>query len=382
MRRLVALAGILFALFLPIGSSAYAANESTGLGGGFQPGSGSVLPAIAGQTTTFGISGYVVNVGSKAAEITLKSTLPTGLSAQISSGKLVLIQPKKSENVAISLVVGQELAPGDYPVSLILSQTNIAQIPGQAVFAPGIEAKYTVHVVGTGIPVTVNAVSENDGRPMPGHISLMYLDAKGNAYEVMAVDGSSLVTKAVPGHYRAVFTISNITSSQKEFDVPATGEANVTLRVKGVGFVVVSAVPITKGDKTVAAKLRMDISNTIAGLKGPFKLFVDVKRNGTLIDTVSVATLPELPAGISEQATTYVPDAGFKPGQYEFIFKLEAPTFKITSTQTSKFLVKTSLITWLIRLAELILAIGIIVAVVWWIRRRNQPKPVSSHRRH
>jgi hypothetical protein len=369
---LTVLAALVVAL---VAAAIVPARAEVGLGGNIGWPPGATFPFAAGETSRIRVSAVVQNLGSQNAVMELLTDLPDEVRLEPVGEPVFTLKPGELRELQMDIVVEDFVVPGTYPVSVVIRQSNVPPAEGGGIaYVPAIGGRFVAEVVGDAPLLTVNAVSSDDGRPIPGILALAYVDERGPIV-LEEVEGSTLERRVIPGDYLVRFRIPGITQLERRVTVLPGEDQVVTLEVSGVEFLAVDAVPVLEDERVVAAELSAVIRNTLRELDGPVLLTVAVARSGETVDSFQLASLPSLPTGILEQASVYRPPGGFTPGTWTFTFTLSSDTFSITADAVAE--IEVPLPWWqrllLPLLSALVLLLALLLAAL--LRRR------ARHRR-
>ena len=331
-----ALAVALVAL-LPAG---VAEAQQVGLGGGTEFRTGAVFPFVAGTAGRIETGMYVQNIGDDVAEVELRGELPAGIVLEPLVPTPLVLQPGELGQFPFHINVSDAVAPGVYDLIINLAQTNLGRAEGQtaSVYAPAIAGSFVVEVVGASAAVTIAPVSDATGLPATGRISLFYLTGQVSPLLIDAADGTRLSREVVPGRYLATFDVPGLQRQELEFEIAAGEDRVVRMEIPTLSFSFVGATPTldAEGD-IVTAELVASVNNSLRRVDGPVTFGVEVLRNGTLVEDINLAVVPELPPGRSEQRASYRPLEGFSGGEWEFVFVLSSDDFRLEATERPSF---------------------------------------------
>lgn len=319
-------------------SPAFAAdppNGALGLGGSSRLTPDTVLPFSPGTSMRYASSTFIQNTGSRPLTIKMTSNVPVGITVEPLTKMPFSLKPGEGRTVPFAIIGGKGLADGTFDSIITLGGSVEGPLPPGTTFLPGFSTFFRIKVVGgDAAKVTVRAVNSDDGKPAVGQLSLYYLGETGGGNTFLdSIEGSELVKDVPAGRYRAEFRIEGLTTQDQEFSVVAGEQKTVEISIKGVTFLVTTAKPRGSGGKVDAARLTMSVRNNLRRFVGPVTFDVAVKRNGEKVEDFRLAQLPELPEGISEQQTNYVPPGGFKSGKWTFEFSLTTPEYTVRASE-------------------------------------------------
>ena len=360
--RFVAFALLLGLLLAIAAAAASPARAEIGIGGNIGWPPGATFPFPAGETSRIRVTAAVQNLGSEDAEMELLTSLPDEVRLEPVGEPVFVLRPGEFRQLEMDIVVEDFVIPGTYPVFVTIRQSNVPPAEGSGIaYVPAIGGRFIAEVVGDAPLLTVNAVSSDDGRPIPGVLSLAYV-GDGFPLVLEELEGSTLERRVIPGEYLVRFRIPGVTQVERRVTVLEGEDQVVTLEVSGVEFLAVDAVPVLEDERVVAADLSAVVRNTLRELEGPVLLTVDVARSGEVIDTFELSRLPSLPTGILEQRSTYRPPGGFTPGTWTFTYTLSSDTFSITADATAEIEVRAPW--WQRALLPLLSALVVVLALL------------------
>jgi len=351
-----------------------------GLGGSSRLTSDTVLPFSPNIPTRYESSALLQNVGKQPLKIVLSSNLPVGVMVKPLIEMPFTLQPGDSKEVPFALTSGEGLVDGNYDASITLGAEADGPLPPGTKFLPGFSIGFTVRIVG-GKPgvVMVRSVNLDNGKPAVGTLSLYYIGPTSSNTFLESLEGSELRRTVPPGKYRAQFTVEGLTSKDVTFDVAESEVKEVIIEIQGISFLVTTAKPRGSNDSVDAALLTMAVFNNLPRFVGPVQFVADVKRNGELVEQFQLTSFAELPEGLTEQQSAYVPSGGFRHGKWTFEFSLVTPEYSVKASEIPEFevpwrFVGLSFAAWLLLLA----AVG---AALWYFlvyRRRRDDEDESQ----
>lgn len=350
------------------------ADAALGGGAGFDP--GSVFPFVAGAEARIETSFFVQNLGDQPAEVEINAGLPTGLSIETLVDGPIVLDPGAGMNVPFAIVSDPLLAVGRTEVVVTLGQVNIpAPEGGGSVYAPAIGGRLVIDSRGESATINISAVSDVTGTSARGLFGL-YSIGEGAPVKVEEAEGTGFSRVVPPGDYRVTFEVPGLDRQSRDVTVVGGDDIDVILEIPTLSFDRIAAAPTFDGssDDVVTAELSASITNNLRRIPGPVRLEVTVERDGQVIDTIDLATFPELPPGETTQRSSYRPEQGFGIGSWTFRFALIGPNFVVAAPGSDGFdVIRSGLFSaaWL----AWIVVVGAI-AVLWWLaarrRRRNE----------
>lgn len=351
--------------------------DRLGLGGSSRLTPDTVLPFSPGAPTRYESSTFLQNTGGRDLTINLSTNVPPGTLVEPLIEMPFVLAAGEGIRVPFAITSGVGLVEGLYDAIVSFGGSIEGPLMPGTTFLPGFSILFRIRAV-SGEPgfVTVRAVNSDDGRPAVGRLSLYYLDLSGSSSLLDSVEGSQLERTIPPGKYRANFSIEGLTSQDQEFEIAAGEEKEVIIQIQGINFLVVNAKPRGLDGSVDAALLTMAVYNNLRRVPGPVRFVADIKRNGELVEKFQLTEFAELPEGITEQQSTYVPPGGFRPGKWTFEFSLVAPEYTIKAFEVPGFEVPrriAGLPVW----AALLLGLALLGGAGWfffilWRRRRDE----------
>lgn len=319
-------------------NAAPAADSGFGLGGYSEMAENAVIPFIAQQSGRFTTAMTVINVGKVDMEIEMVPSVPFGITVEVGTQVPFTLRKGESSRVPFTIVSSPKLAVGDYDGTVTLQPRIDNKTPGMNIL-PGISASFGIKVTGTSSKVTVKSVNSNDNSPARGMLSLYYVDSDGTRTLLEQKDGAELNRVVSPGKYRADFEIRGLTNRTEEFEIVSGETKSVTIAIEGLTFESASARPVGDKSDVNAVNLRVAVRNNLTRFKGPVRFNAIVTRDGKLVETYDLANLAELPEGLTEQKSSYVPDSGFSPGTWRFEFSVATPSYEVKGPRAEEFVV-------------------------------------------
>lgn len=375
-RRLRGVMRLLISIAVLIGLQGIAttSGHAAGLGGGMSFDDKSAVTLSQGQSLPPVQYVWIENTGDAPAEVVFESVAPEGISVTSPTPK-VTIQPKKRHQFDFGVSVAASKAPGRYTVLVQGKQINVPKQPGSDLpIAPGVGGRFEVEVTGKSANVTVNAVSENDGTPVTGDLTLAFVPTSGQPFVVRAANNvSSLSTQAAPGNYRATFEIPDLVRKDMDFTLSEGENKEVKIPMTAINFVVNGALPSPNAQDIVTVSLVASVMNNLRPITGPVTIDVLVRRDGAELETVTIQQQPILPVGLSEGRETWRPTAGWTPGTYTFAFVLKTPTFRVTSSVVPEIVVPAPFPFALVGgLAVPVVVVAVVGVWLLWVRPRRR----------
>jgi len=378
--RFVIVLGLLCAVF-PMVAQGQGRSEY-GLGGSSRLTPDTVLPFSPEVSTRYQSSALLQNVGRQPLKIVLSSNLPVGVTVEPLIEMPFVMRPGESREVPFAIQSGEGLVDGLYDGLITLGAEADGPLPPGTTFLPGFSIGFRVNIIG-GEPgeLVVRSINSDDGKPAFGTLSLYYIGPTNGNTLIDSVEGSELLRKVPPGKYRAEFTVQGLTNQDVTFDIAAGEKKEVIIEINGITFLVTTAKPRGSDGNVDAALLTMAVFNNLRRFVGPAKFLVDVKRNGKLVEQFQLTEFAELPEGLTEQQSTYIPPGGFKHGTWTFEFSLATPEYTVRAAQIPSFEIPwrfggLPLFAWVVIAA-------LLAAAAWWFfvyRRRREDDEEHSER--
>ena len=389
LRMKAALAALVMLLAIVPSLPAVAQDSGLSIGGSTGFPSGATFPFVTADLDQFSrieTSMSVQNLSEERAEFVIDAGLPPGATIELLDEGPLVLDPGEFRRVPFAISVGPAVPEGRYDVIITVEFADPPRppTPGSA-YAPAIGGQLTLLVQSASASVTIRPVSRADGSPVPGTITLSYLDASVRAVVLERVEGTGLSREVVPGTYRAEFTATGVEPQTVDFDVAEGEDRTVTIEVPAVQFRQVGAVPRFDEDgRVVTAELLAVVNNSFTRIEGPVRVEVVVTRDGDEVEVYPLGQLAELAEGTTEQRTSYRPTDGFAGGEWTFTFRLVAPTFTLVAERAPTIDVPGLLernVGIVAVLAALLLVVLALFVRPWWLaarRRRDDEDPPAA----
>lgn len=356
------------------------ASADAALGGGASFDPGSVFPFVAGAEARIETSFFVQNLGDQPAEVEINAGLPTGLSIETLVDSPIVLDPGAGMNVPFAIVSDPLLAVGRNEVIVTLGQVNMtAPEGGGSVYAPAIGGRLVIDSRGESATINISAVSDVTGTPARGLFGL-YSIGEGAPVRMEEAEGTGFTRVVPPGDYRVTFEVPGLDRQSRDVSVADGDDLDVVLEISTLSFDRIAATPTFEGssNNVVTAELSASVTNNLRRIPGPVRLEVTVGRDGEVVDTIDLATFPELPPGQTTRRSSYRPEQGFDTGVWTFRFALIGPNFVVSAPGTDGFEVISSgflSLSWWTWIVVILLALFIL----WWlVGRRRQRDEVDE----
>lgn len=364
MKKLFAAALAVFMILQPS-----SVNAVDGVGGGAGFDSLTEVPFVAGIDSEIPLSFFVQNLGDRDVQLSLGGETPAGIS-YVPDRDEVILGPGEVSNYGFNLRVDSGTPPGNYElIPTIRPELEIDSEEGST-FIPGISGQVVAKVVGASAFVRVRAQNFFTNEPVEGNLSLLYADTPTLPFKIAETEDSVLDATVVPGNYVARFDVPGLQTVEKEFSILEGEEKLVVLEVKALQFTLASVQPIVDGDGNVfAADIVAAVRNDLTRIEAPTSIETEVFRDGSLVETITLAEFAEFPEGVSQQRLSYTPEGGFTSGLWEFVFKLRSVEFTLEAPERDSFRVPSfwernfwSILTGL----AILVLIGLALPRKWW----------------
>lgn len=357
----------------PSGASAQSRSSASpskdppfGVGGYSDLPGGSIVQMYAGRV--YVSSATVVNTGKIPVDVDLGSSLPTGVSVEPYIPVPFRLDKGESRRVPFRLIASESVVVGFYSASIRLQPTVKTETSGVRVL-PAFGVSFNIRILG-GEPtnVTVEAINADNGQPTRGTLSVVYLQEGGEEVPIAKKVGTSLVVGLGPGTYKAGFEVEGLIQKFQNFTV-VDGETDkrVSIIIRGITFVTTRATKPDDGSQP--SRIVFAINNNLKRFTGPISFDVTVRHDGKVKEKYRLATLAELPEGLTEQQSSYSPTDGFSPGKWTFTFSLSTPTYTVTAPAPTSFTMPPGF-PWTLVLVVVLSTLGIGVGVMMVVSRR------------
>ena len=325
---------------LGVGLAAPSAHSALGIGGGSDFFTGAVFPFVAGESGRVETGMYVQNTGDELVEVELSAGLPAGIELEPLVEVPLVLEPGQMSDYDFAINVSEAAPPGEYEIIATIAPTNIEREDDESgsLYIPAIAGRFFVEIVGESATVTIRPVSDATGLPALGNISLSYLDGVTGEVLMESITGTELVRDVVPGNYRATFDVQGLQKQVVEFEIGPDESRVIEMEIPTVSFQLVDAQPTRDADGgVVTADLIVAVNNSLRRIEGPVSFVATPGGVGAGLEPVTIATLAELPPGITQQRLAYRPENGFTGGEWEFVFSLQGPDFELTAADRPSF---------------------------------------------
>ena len=222
------------------------------------------------------------------------------------------LKPGERKVVYVTLIAAPNCPPGNYTV--IVGGEEIKQVGNESVAAPSGALKATVIVSGAGASVKVVTVDIN-GNPVPTSLVLLSLPSK---YPIKRSETGVIEARVAPGDYRTEAYLAGQLLNATEFHVGPNEEKTIKLVVRTVYFLSFNVVPAKDSEGRIGyAYIVATVRNLFKPLPNA-KVVLRVYKDGEHLEDVEVSTLPQLPLNDTEFKYNYIPQGGWKSGDYAF----------------------------------------------------------------
>ena len=238
-----------------------------------------------------------------------------------------ILKPGERKVVYVTLIAAPNCPPGNYTV--IVGGEEIKQVGNESVAAPSGALKATVIVSGAGASVKVVTVDIN-GNPVPTSLVLLSLPSK---YPIKRSETGVIEARVAPGDYRAEAYLAGQLLNATEFHVGPNEEKTIKLVVRTVYFLSFNVVPAKDSEGRIGyAYIVATVRNLFKPLPNA-KVVLRVYKDGEHLEDVEVSTLPQLPLNDTEFKYNYIPQGGWKSGDYAFQMLLYSGNVLYAKTQ-------------------------------------------------
>jgi len=260
----------------------------------------------------------VFNNGSDTLNIKMTSQAPTGVTISLSDQQLTLA-PGGQQQIFVGIEVSNDVAPGDYDMS-VAAQSYTEGVSGiQVAGAAGQTAKLTV--TGESASVTLQALSP-DGQLVVAMVRLYRID-NGRKMEMASSETGNLQATVVPDSYTAASYIGGQQVAEQSFTLAANDNKMVDLSGATVYFASFGVVPAYAKDtgKLAFVQVVYTVKNLYQQIdKG--EVLLQVSSNEVSQAPLTLVTLSPLAVGSSGLNYNYTPTGGWADGSYDFQLQL------------------------------------------------------------
>jgi hypothetical protein len=302
---------------------------------------------------------YVVvfNNGSDAVSILLEPNSPSGVEITLSKEEFS-IPAKGSERVDVGLVVGKDVVPGDYVVSVT---ANIKETGENIVITPGAQMQARLSVFGEAGTVKIGTYLVT-GELFQSDIHV-YRKMDGQLLSAASSVTGEVKTRLVPGEYFIQAFYKEVEVAKGEFVLEADETEEIALTAQTIfvdGLTVLQAMP--------NIEINYNIRNIYQSVKNiQAKLMVDL--NGKPLEEKNLISLPDLNVGVMEGSYSYQPA---KSGEY--VFKIQVSSEGIMYAESVEKLVTVKITggtNWPIIAVVAVAAIIAVILAIILIRKRR-----------
>jgi len=263
---------------------------------------------------------YVVvfNQSSDQLNVRMTSQTPPGVELVLSHSEFTL-PASGQQMIQVGVEVGADVAPGQYEITIIAEPYR--HTPSGIEILGAASQKAHLDVSGESGTVKVQATSP-DQQPIWATVRL-YRVVSGRQYEVAYSENGTLDVKVAPGTFVAASFLGGVKLAEEQFDV-ANGETkSITLAGATVYFEGFDIVPNYHKDSGELAFVQ--IVYTVRNLYQRVEegeVILQVSYNGSSPTETLLATLSPLETGRVGLNYSYIPDAGWADGSYDFQLQL------------------------------------------------------------
>lgn len=263
---------------------------------------------------------YVVvfNNTEKELNVRMIAQSPLGIKIAFTPENFVL-QAMENKKVEISIEVTSDVAPGEYEISVTAEPYKKENKGIQILGAASQSAR--IVVLGEGAQITARVVN-SDGELIPSVVRLTKV-VNGQRYEIAYSENGILEAKVAPGSYIVGAYIKGEKVKEQSFEIEAGKRQTLDLVVTPLYFEEFEIVPVYRGktEEIAFAHIVYAIKNLDKPI-GKAEVVLCVSLNETEIERISLVTLNPLDLGRSSFQYNYLPDEGWREGNYIFQLQL------------------------------------------------------------
>lgn len=264
---------------------------------------------------------YVVvfNNGSDQLKVKMTSQAPSGVQLVLSQSDFTL-PASGQKQIQVAVEVSNDAVPGEYEISIVAEPYRETVTGIQLVGAVAQNAR--LKVLGESAQVTVQSMSL-DGQPVIAMVRLFRV-VTGQNHEVAYSETGTIKTKVAPGSFIAMSYMGGTKLAEESFTVVANDNKAITLSGATVYFEGFGVVPNyqKKGGELAFVQLVYSVQNLYQRV-GKGEVILDVSRDGTPLEELSLATLSPLEMGRVGLNYNYIPAGGWVDGNYSYKLQLK-----------------------------------------------------------
>lgn len=270
------------------------------------------------QISSPGIYVVILNPQTETLDIQMSSEAPFGVEVLFSESKFFL-SPGGEKKVYITVKVSQDAPPGEYQLTVTAEAFPIEE----GAVRVGVASAQTARLMVTGESASISARAVSpDGDPIRAQIRLSKV-IEGRLNELAVSDTGTVEAKVSPGRFTAVAFVGGAKLAEETVDIQAGESKQVSLVVRTVYFEFFGTEPNYEenSERLVFVRMAYTINNLYEALNN-VEVFLQVKRDGQPLEEVNLISFGRLDTGRTGGQHRYVPDAGWKKGDYSFNLEL------------------------------------------------------------
>jgi len=259
----------------------------------------------------------VFNHGDEALKVTMVITTPFGVEVLLGETEFTL-EPGGERKLFITVRVSTDAVPGKYDLTITAEGEPAGAVSGTGAKIASASAQKASLVV-SGAAATLRAcVFTPDDKPIPAQIRLFKLIAD-RMNEISLVEAECMDIRLSPGTYRVVAYIAGRRLAEEDFDIAAdeTIELKLTIRTAYFEQFGIEANYVPDTDQLSFVRMVYSINNLAAPMDN-VEVILQVTLDGQPLEQVSLISVPRLDLGRTGGSASYVPAAGWQPGNYAF----------------------------------------------------------------
>ena len=352
-----------------------------GMSGSFYTYSGLILPQ-GGVFNSSDLFIVVYNYGEEPANVTLTVGTVHFIHVYFEPNETnITLDPGEHRRIKVILRVDEDALPGEYNLSISASEVVKPAGGGPVVVVPAVTQAINISIVGEYSFINVYAVDPS-GKPASTALVRLYMRFKGKDVSIMDSYNGELHAKVLPGNYTVRVYLAGELVAEENVTLAPYQNKTVTMTVKIVFIEFFSIQPVlNERQELMAAKLNLVVKNVYKTLED-VSIRLKVYLNGEEFDERELASSTVLPLGRTEYRSDYVPETGWKPGNYTFIVEVYGMGDKLLARSQPRWLYyqqpASPLFTYLKTLLPLLILLPLILIPLWRRRKKKKRKP---HRR-
>jgi len=337
----------------------------------------------------------VFNHGDELMVVRMEINAPFGVEVLLEETEFTL-EPRSDRKLFITVRITEDAVPGEYDLIITATSAPAGEVDGTgARLATASAQKATLVVTGAAARVKARVVTP-DGLPIEAQLRLFKILAE-KLNDISQTETGEMDVKVSPGMYRVVAYIAGRRLAEEEFEILADEVREIELIVRTAYFeqfgIEANYIPDT--DQLSFVRMVYTLNN-LAGPLDNVEVILRVTLDGQPLEDLSLIILGRLDLGRTGGSASYVPEAGWQPGEYtfwldlnveeEFYIESDKQTLSLAPVELVPPIITTiirepfgpavpafagvSLVWWV-----LVLIIIIVIIVIIWLRRRRKEVP-------